>query len=186
MKIAAVFLFFVCIFSGCSKEDPLLDQATELRKSLLTADSCTFHAVITANYTDEIYTFQMECSVDNSNNLTFTVKDPATISGICGNISDDEAALTFDDKILAFPILADGQISPVSAPWVLINTLKGGYLTGCGKEENGACIYIDDNFEENPMHLQIYTDPAMTPVSADIFWNDRCILSMEIRDFVIR
>ena len=186
MKLAAVMIVFVCILSGCTKEDHLLDQATNLRKAIIAADSCSFHAVITADYGDELYTFQMDCTVDSSNNLSFTVMDPDTISGICGNISQDGAALTFEEMVLAFPVLADGQISPVSAPWVFINTLKGGYLTGCSREENGTCIYIDDSFEENPLHLQIYTDAMMTPTYAEIIWEGQRILSVEIRDFIIQ
>lgn len=186
MKIAAAVVLIVCLLSGCGAGDDQMDQAMNLRKKILEADVCSFQSVITADYGDALYTFQMECSTDSAGNLQFTVTDPETISGITGSISQDSASLTFDDKVLAFPMLADGELTPVSAPWLFMNTLRSGYLTGCSKEEEGFCIYIDDSFEESPLHLMIYTNQDILPVSAEIVWQERRILSLDIRDFAIQ
>ena len=88
--------------------------------------------------------------------------------------------------MLAFPVLADDQLTPVSAPWIFLNSLRSGYLTGCSREEDGICIYIDDSFEENALHLEIYTDENMTPVRAEIIWQDRRVLSIDIRNFTLQ
>lgn len=186
MKFAVAVLMIACMLGGCSTTDHQLDQAMELRKTILTAESCTFGAVITADYGDKLYSFQMDCSADTSGNLSFTVTAPDTISGITGMISQEGAALTFDDKVLAFPMLADNQLSPVSAPWVFLSTLRSGYITGCSREDDTTCIYIDDSFEENPLYLEIYTDKDMNPIRAEIFWNQRRILSADILDFAVQ
>lgn len=185
MKFAAVILI-MCLLCGCSTGDDAFEQAMDLRKELLEADHCSFLAVITADYGNTLYTFQMQCTADNAGNLQFSVIDPETIAGITGSISQESTGLTFDDKVLAFPILADGELTPISAPWIYINTLRSGYLTGCSTEENGYTIYIDDSFEENPLHLVIHTDENMTPKDAEIIWQERRILSMDIRDFTIQ
>ena len=150
------------------------------------AESCLFSAVITADYGETIYTFQMECKTDSSDTMKFTVKDPETISGISGKISEELAALTFDNRVLAFPMLADGQLTPVAAPWVFLKTLKSGYITGCSQEEKGICIYIDDSFEENLIRLLIYTDEASVPKHAEIIYKDRRILTMDINNFTLQ
>ena len=178
MKFAAVMLLIGCILSGCNAEDALLKQAADLRKDILEADSCTFQTVITADYGDRLYTFQMDCSADSTGNLQFVVTDPETICGITGTVSQKSSALTFDDKVLAFPMLADDQLAPVSTPWIFINTLS--------KTNDEICIYIDDSYAENPLRLDVYTDIHMNPMHADIFWNQQRILSADIRNFTIQ
>lgn len=179
-------LIFCCLFTGCTGEDQLLRSAIALRNAALEAESCTFSAVITADYGNEIYTFQMDCEADREGSMEFTVTDPETISGITGHISKECAALTFDDRVLAFPKLADDQLAPVTGPWVFLNTLRGGYLSGCGREEDGLCIYIDDSYEENMLQLQIYTDGSTVPIRAEIVYKDRRILSMDIVNFTLQ
>lgn len=186
MKIAAVVIFVVTILTGCTSEEKLISKAMDLRKSVLEAKNCTFQTIITADYGDVIYTFQMDCVADNTGSVKFTVTDPETISGITGIIDQEQSKLTFEDKVLAFPMLAENQITPVSAPWVFINTLRGGYLSGCSAENDGYCIYIDDSYEEYPLHLLIHIDKALMPYYAEIIWNERRILTLDVRNFTIQ
>ena len=95
------------------------------------------------------------------------------------------SSLSFDDKILAFPLLANGELTPVSAPWIFLSALKGGYLRGYSESEDSFSLYIDDSFEEDPLHLEIELDEETMPVSAQIIWQDRRILSLQIRNFTI-
>ena len=108
-----------------------------------------------------------------------------TVISLVDYIVKNKNVLTFDDKILAFPILANGELTPVSAPWIFLNTLKGGYLRGYSQTDDGLCLYIDDSFEEDPLHLEIETDSETTPISAQILWQDRRILSLQIENFII-
>ena len=186
MKFGVAVLLVICVLSGCSQKNDPLRQATELRNNILSSSSCNFETIITADYGDVIYSFQMDCNVDEKGNLYFSVKDPETITGITGQISKENAALTFDDKILAFPLLADGQLTPVSAPWIFYSTLKSGYISGCSCNDDGLCLYIDDSYEENPLYLEIYTDSQLQPVHADFFWNQQRVLSADIRNFAIQ
>jgi len=186
MRIVSAVILIVCLLSGCRAADDQLNQAMALRKRILEAECCSFQSIITADYGDELYTFQMECIMDKEGRLLFTVTDPESISGITGHISQNDAALTFDDTVLAVPMLADGQLAPVSSPWIFINTLRSGYLTACSTDDDGLCIYIDDSYEDNPLHLEIYTDSNTIPIHADIIWQERRILSLDIRDFSLQ
>ena len=186
MKIAAMAVLLAFMLTGCDTGNDALNHAMDLRKRILETQECRFQSAVTADYGENIYTFQMDCVVDSSGTLEFTVTDPQTIDGMTGRITDSEASLIYEDKILAFPMLADGTLTPVSAPWIFINTLRSGYITGCGEEKDGLCLYIDDSYEENPLHLQIHTDEIANPVSAEIIWKDRRILSLDIRNFTIQ
>lgn len=185
MRLSVCVVLVAFLLSGCTQTRQEMSQAMELRRSILESQGCSFDATITADYEDVFYTFQMSCRTDNAGTLYFTVTDPDTISGISGNISRDRSSLSFDDKILAFPILADGELAPVSAPWIFLNTLTGGYLRGYSKTETGLCLYIDDSFEEDPLHLEIEIDTENTPISAQILWHDRRILSLQVKNFMI-
>lgn len=156
----------------------------QLRQEILTANGCQFHAVITADYGDKIYTFAMDCAFDNSGNMRFSVTEPQTISGVTGIIQMDGGHLTFDDQVLAFPLLADDQLTPVSAPWVFMRALRSGYLHSGGMENETLHLYIDDSYEDDAMQVEVWLDGSNAPVQAEILWRNRRILSITIADFV--
>lgn len=174
-------LLFLC---GCTSTDSEMNRVLELRKNILSG-GCSFHVAVTADYTQKIYTFGMKCDADSEGALTFSVTAPETISGITGNISSEGGKLTFDDQALLFEMIADGQITPVSAPWLLVRCLRSGYIKACGNSDNGLHIQIDDSYEENAMHLDIWTDENNLPVRAEIKWQGKRILSMDVENFTI-
>lgn len=182
-RLLAVFLLLLTL-NGCSVMESEMGKALDLREQLLTS-GCTFDVTITADYTQKIYTFCMKCDADSNGAMTFQVTSPDTISGITGNISDIGGKLTFDDQALLFETIADGQITPVSAPWLLIRTLRSGYLKACGKYDNGIYIQIDDSYEQSALHLDIWTNEYNLPVKAEIQWQGRRILSMTVENFTI-
>ena len=185
MKFFATLVLVLSMLCGCSTKDLGLEQVSDLRKNLLSSNGCSFQADITADYGDKVHTFQMTCSTDNNGKLDFIVTAPETISGISGSVSQDGANLTFEDVVLAFPMLADGEISPICAPWLFMNSLRGGYLSGCSEESDGLCIYIDDSFSDHPLKVEVKTDKNTRPTHVEYIWQNRRILSVDIQNFVI-
>ena len=177
-----LFLFVVCIsiLVGC-KGNEGMDAALALRSSVLQATSCSFSAVITADYGDMTYSFAMDCVADKKGSVRFTVTAPQTIAGITGVISTDGGKLTFDDVALAIPMLTDDQITPVSAPWILMRTLRGGYITSCADGR----ITIDDSYADDALKLDITLGADNKPVMAEIYWKNRRILTLEVSSFVV-
>lgn len=154
-----------------------------MREKLLHASGCTFATAVSADYGDKIYAFCADCKVDEAGNLEFIVTSPETISGITGHISETEAALTFEDEVLAFPPLAEGEVSPVMAPWLFIHTLRSGYLTACGADADGYKLILDDSYANEALQLEVYLDNDQKPVSCDILWSGRRVLSIKITNF---
>lgn len=185
MKQMAVFAVFLCLLSGCGKSDPSLDQVVALRQQILSSDQCQFEAEITADYGDKLFSFTAKCSTDSIGDVRFAISDPESIEGISGRISDDGGNLTFEDFALNFPLLAEGELSPVSAPWILMKTLRGGYLKSVGKEDNGLRLTIDDSYREDALTVDIWLDDSMQPVRADVLHNGSRILSLSIKNFHI-
>ena len=184
MRRAAALILAVLLLSGCGTQDDL-DRVISLRERLLNCESCSFTAKITADYADELYTFSMQCAVDNQGEVVFTVLQPDSISGITGKIGAEGGKLTFDGQVLAFPLLADGQLSPISVPWLLMRTLRGGYLSACGKDGELLKVQINDSYEENALQLDIWLDQENTPIAADILYEGRRMLSVQVNGLEI-
>ena len=179
--MALVFLFV--ILTGCGKNG--VDPGLQLRDQLLKCNGYSFLADITADYGENIYSFTVCCTGDANGDLSFTVIKPDSIAEIAGSISLDGGKLNFDDHILAFPLLADGQISPVSTPWLLIYCLRSGYITHGGIDGNNYMIHIDDSYAQNNIGLDVWLDSNNIPIQADFIWAGRRFLTMIVKDFEI-
>ena len=183
MKRLVSIVLLMLLLSGCASKDSSVDRAMMIRQKLLQSNGCTFDVQITADYSDVIYTFKMHCICDSQGGISFTVLEPETIRNICGKIEKNQGKLTFDDKVLAFELLADGQVTPVSAPWIMIRSLRSGYFSSCGEVDTGMRITIYDSYEEDALQLDIWTDANMLPQRAEILYRGRRILTMEISNY---
>ena len=186
MKRIGALLLALVIFTGCSGKRQELDRAMTLRADLLGCENCSFDVKITADYGDEIRQFAMSCQADNDGSVSFTVSEPESIAGITGTIAAGEGKLTFDDVALAFPLLADDQVTPVSGPWILMKPLLGGYLTACVLEEELLHLTINDSYEEDALQLEIWLNGDDHPVAAEILYDGRRIVTMRVENFQIR
>ena len=178
----AIIMLFLC---GCTDDNSELDRVMELRAKLLASDGCTFESDITADYGDKTYSFETECLSNEFGGISFNVKAPETIAGITGTVTAEGGKLTFDGEAIAFELMADGQVTPVSAPWLLIKTLRGGYVTSCGTDGDFLRVSVNDSYEEDSLHLDIWLDGDNTPQRAEIVWKDRRILTLTVENFEI-
>ena len=183
MKRGLTLLLLVLILAGCGRNDECMSRGMALREKLLQSAGYSFDAEITADYGNKVYEFAMQCTVDQNGNLTFQVSEPEYIRGISGIISGMGGQLTFDDALLAFDLLADGEVSPVSAPWLLIKTLRGGYLSSSSMEDGCLRLTIDDSYEEDALQLDIWLDSQDLPDHAEILWQGRRVLSLDVGKF---
>lgn len=185
MKKVLPLILAAILLTGCSNTPKEMEQALSLRGQLLKAASCTFDAEITADYGDILHVFRMSCASDGEGNLTFCVIEPESIAGITGKINRQGGALTFDDTALYFELLADEQLSPVSAPWVLMKALRGGYITSAGMEDGLLRVSVNDSYEENALNLDVWLGEGNLPEKADICYAGKRILSLKLENVVI-
>lgn len=182
MKRILIILCLMAMLTGCSGDNGDLDRAMALRAKLL-SHGVAFTVDITADYGDKTQSFTMDCQVDSKGELSFTVMAPESISGIEGTVAAEGGKLNYEDTALAFDLLADGQLSPVSGPWVLMNTLRSGYLTSCCQEEDSLRLAIDDSYKDDALHLDIWLDGSDLPIRGEVLWKGRRLLSMVVKDF---
>ncbi len=185
MKRIILILLAVIFLVGCSSGQGELERALSLRERILSGSACSFDVVISADYSDKVYTFEMKCSSDRSGSLSFEVVSPESISGVTGTVAHDSGKLTFDDQALLFEILADGQITPVSAPWIMLGALRSGYITGCARQQEGLYVQIDDSYEDKALTLDLYTDSQDVPIRGEIIWEGKRVVSMDVKNFTI-
>lgn len=181
-RILAAFLLMSILLCACSGSDADMDRALALR-SRMQSGGCRFEAVVTADYGDYTCSFTLDCQSDRQGNLTFTVNGPETIAGITGSIENGSGKLTFDDKVLAFSLLADGMVTPVSAPWILVKALLGGYILAVGPDGDHTRLTVKDTYEDDALTLDVWLTQDDVPVHAEILWEDRRILTIEIKNF---
>lgn len=172
----------ILLLAGCSDSDAAISRAMNLRSRLLSS-GCSFDAQVTADYGDRTHSFLLQCSADPEGNLLFTVLEPESIRDISGKLSSTGGQLTFDENAVSFSLLADGEISPISSVWILVNTLRGGYLRSCGSSEAGLRVTIDDSYEEDALQLDIWLDEEDLPQYGEILWQGRRILSLKVSNF---
>lgn len=182
MKLIAVCVVCAVLFCGCGVQQQL-DQALAFRQKMLQSEGCSFLCKITADYVEKLYTFTMECSFDKSGNMSFKVVEPDSISGITGTVDNRGGNLTFDEQALAFELLADGYITPVSAPWLMVKTVRGGYMESCSQESDTFRITFYDSYEENALQLDVWLDANQAPIRCEIVWQGRRILSLAVSSF---
>lgn len=184
MKRIFILLLVLVLLSGCGENGEVMERVLSIR-SRVDKGNCCFQAVITADYGDVLYTFTLDCVYEPAGKLSFSVIAPESIAGITGTVSGSGGTLTFDDAVLAFSLLADGQLSPVSAPWVILKALHSGYLTSCGMEQNLIRATIRDSYADNALITDIWISMENIPVRGEILWENRRIVTVEIKNFVL-
>ncbi|MGM9590217.1 MAG: hypothetical protein ACI3V0_08620 [Faecousia sp.] len=157
----------------------------EFRNDLLSAESCTFTAVVTADYGDSLNEFTMDCQGDKQGRITFEITAPESISGIQGTIADDGGNVLFEEDALYFPLLTDDQLIPASAPWIFLRSLRAGCITAVCREEERLHITVDDSFEDDALTLDVWLEEERIPIHGDILYDGKRILSLDIKNFVV-
>lgn len=185
MKKWALCLLLLAGLCGCSAESKELERGLALRTNLLKASGFSFDTEITADYGDKLHQFAMSCQSDHEGNVTFTVTAPETIAGITGRITEEGGLLTFEDVALHFELLTDEQLSPVSASWILVKTLRSGYLRSVGQEEAVLRLTMDDSYADDALMVDIWLDEQDLPQRAEILYDGRRILTLQVKNPVL-
>lgn len=175
--------FLALVLCGCAGRKDQMEQAMEFRTALLNANGCGFRIQATADFSDRTYSFEMECETDREGNLQFSVLEPEYISGISGTIQYDSGNIIFDDVVFGFPLQNEGYLAPVAGPWVMVRALRSGYIRYSGIEEGLLRITVDDSYEEDALTLDIWFNEDGVPIQADVFENQRRILSFRVENF---
>ena len=78
--------------------------------------------------------------------------------------------------------MADGLLSPVSGPWVLLRALRSGNLTSAGTEGALTRLTIDDSFQDDALQADLWLENGV-PIRAELCCQEQKFLSMELTGF---
>lgn len=170
------------IATGCSSENREMDKAVAFRERLLSAEGCSFSAAVTADYGDSLQQFSMDCQADQTGKLTFEITNPKSIASIRGEITAAGGNIRFEEQALYFPLLTDDLLSPASAPWIVLKTLRSGYITSAGTDGELLHLSIDDSYADDALNLDVWLE-GDRPLRADILQDGKRFLSVEIEKF---
>ena len=183
MKRCIVLFLSVLILVGCAGSVRPMDDVLLFRQQLSDGQGCRFRAEITADYGDRIYCFTLDCQTNVNGDMDFAVVLPDTIAGICGEINQTGGKITFNDKVLLFDPLSQGQMTPIIAPWLMLRAIYGGYIRSVADSEQWIEATIDDSLGTEDFQAVIAFGKDMQPVCCEIFSNHRRILTVRVTNF---
>ena len=166
---------------GCSGSDPAMEEALALRSRCLSGN-VSFSAELRADYITNIECFALDCAFDENGQMTFTVTEPDDISGIHGTVAGTEGTVIFENVVLGYPLLAEGRLSPLAAPWVLMKALREGCIVAVGREGEMLHLTVDDSYGADALTLDVWLEEGRVE-EAEIAWEGRRCVTMTVEDF---
>ena len=162
-----------------------MERAIAFRGKLISGGGCSFRAQITADYGQEVQHFTLECEADGEGRITFSVSEPSTVEGITGVMEGEEGTITYDGLQLAFPLMVYGQISPVSAPALLVSSWLKEFILSAGMDENTYRATYEKKINEKVLLIDTYFEKDI-PISAELCYNGYKVVHMNITNFSFR
>lgn len=180
-KKLLVLLSCMLLLTGCAgKQDPA-QCALDLRTTLMESGGCTFDADVIAHYEDRSYSFSMTCRhADGETKLTVTA--PENIAGIAASVKAGETQLEFDGAILEFGKLANGYVSPVAAPWLLIQCWESAYIAYTGADGEQERVTYLRGYNEEELSVDTWLRDGV-PTYAEVTHNGVRCLAVTIKNF---
>lgn len=181
-KKGLIYLFLLILLSGCAKAEKPTQKALDFRTELMRSEGCSFVADITADYGDKIYEFSVQVQYDMEK-TKLTVLSPEEISGIAATVSENGSKLSFDGTELDFGKLANGYVSPISAPWLLGQCWTAEYISGAGADGQYERITYLKGYNDRELTVNTWLNAEGIPIRAEVLHEGQRCLNIEIRDF---
>lgn len=143
-KCLVCVLMTTLLLTGCGKAggSEAEELALTIRGEYLAMDNCAARAVVTADYGQRVYRYEMAVSVTGEETL-LTLSAPETVAGLSARMTGEENLLEFDGVSVETGPLDDSGLTPVFAVPALLEAAKSGYITACALEEDGSVLRVD-------------------------------------------
>lgn len=157
-------------------------QAIEFRGQLISKGGCSFRACITADYGQEVQSFTLDCTADGEGKVSFRVVEPETLADITGEMEGQDGTITYDGLQLAFPLLVREQISPVSAPALMVDCWLKEFILSAGMTQECYRATYEKKIKGKDLLIDTYFEKDI-PISAELCYNGYRIVTIKITDF---
>ncbi len=159
-----------------------MEQAISFRSSLVQAQGCSFQARVMADYGEHVEQFTLDCDCDAEGQVEQTVLQPESIAGITATVSEGGGKLLYDGLSMDFGLLGDGTLIPAAATAMVYDCWRKEYIQSAGMIDGLYRVSYGKNFYEKAMLVDTYFENGI-PISAEVCYNGRRILSMELLEF---
>ena len=200
-KLALLLCAFPILLSACSAKSPAQLPLT-FRTALLQSGGCSFtaaitvsssistssgSAAITADYGETAASFTLDCAFSPETGASVTVTEPESIAGIQAQVKDTAASVSDDGMQLGLGSLANGNLAPLAAPYVLGQCWAGEYIDSTGTEDGLLRTTYRMGYEEKELVVDTwFSQEPLTPVRAEISFEGRMVLRTDISAFSVR
>ncbi len=174
-------LLVVCLM-GCAGPDPAMEAALELRSRCLASEQVRFEVEVRADYITSFEEFSLACETAQDGAVSFRVLEPEEIADIRGTVREDEGTVEFEETVLAYPLMAQGRLSPLSGPWVVMKAIRSGCILAAGQEGELTRITIDDSYADNALTVDLWLEEGRV-TEAEIAWEGRRCVTLTVEDF---
>ena len=159
-----------------------MEAALEFRSRCLASVQVTFRADVRADYITTVEEFSLACETDREGTMAFQVLEPEEIAGIRGTVREDAGTVEFEKTVLSFPLMAQGRLSPLSGPWVVLKAIRSGCIIAAGQEGELTRITIDDSYADNALTVDLWLEEGQL-AQAEVAWEGLRCLVMTFDDF---
>lgn len=183
MRKIIPFFLTVVLLTACSSEEKTLEPAILFRAGLLNAKGCTFTAEVTADYGDLVYEMTMDCAAADGT-TAITVTEPEPISGITADIANATGTVTFDGMALDFGVLEDGQLAPLAAPGIAVESWNTAYIASAGEADGYYRVTYENGYEDEKIIVDTwFSVDDHIPQYAELRTGSRSLIKMTILNF---
>ena len=166
------------------------ELALAIRTEFLAADSCSGTAVVTADYGQRVYRYELTFTAGQEETV-LTLTAPETVAGLTARLpAKEDSILEYDGAVLETGPLDESGLTPVSAIPAILDTVREGYLDTCILETmgEGQVLRLLSRDPEKELGTGLETTLWFDPDShsllrAEISQDGFCMIQCEFSDF---
>ena len=175
-------LMITLLLCGCA--DAAVGRKLDgMQKTLAAAQDISLTADVTANLGEERFSCTLQC-VSAPEGFTVEVLAPETVAGVRAKVSDDGAAIEYDDLSLGVGGLGP-DVSPVTALPKLVGALRSGStLRDWTEREGERTLLVRESYVTDDCSVSVWFDAqTLAPVHAEFQRGGSTVIRCDIREF---
>lgn len=188
MRRTALFALMITLLAlaGCNSAAKYEEEFADYRASLGESAGISLTANVRADYGEKIleYTLRYE---ENAFGNTVEVLSPELVSGVKAHFEENRGTLEFDGLILDGANLTKDGLTPLSALFEIVKSLKSGYLQKLWIEDsdNGAELVSELAVSDSSIQTLWMDAASMTPLRSEIKSENKTVIYCEIFDWTV-